>query len=297
MAELSYLADNFAGLPPELSDYRSSRVVIFPLPYEFTSSYLPGSRFAPREIIQASRFMELYDEELSRQPAEVGIHTLTEAEPIAGDPETMLSAIHEKAKEILGDGKFIIAIGGEHSISYPLIHAHQELHPELSVLQLDAHADLRQSYQGTPFSHASVMRRVVEMVPLVQVGLRSMSQEEAEAIPHLSTRIFPAKDIVLQNQRDWIEEVIKNLTQMVYITIDADCFDPSVMPAVASPEPGGLSWYEVLSLLREVAKRRVVIGGDFVELTPRGDLTSQSSFTAARLIYKLIGYSFFLEKD
>ena len=294
MAELSFLPGNFAALPRELSDYQRSWVVIFPIPYEFTSSYLPGSRFAPREIIEASRFMELYDEELEKTPADVGIHTLPEAEPIAEGPRAMIEAVYKRAQTLLSDGKFVVGLGGEHSISYPLIRAHNEVYAELSVLQLDAHADLRDRYYDTPFSHASVMRRVVELCPLVQVGIRSLSSEEAKALPKLNTRVFWAKDIVGARKEDWVEEVVESLKDKVYITIDADCFDPGVIPAVSSPEPGGLSWYEVLLLLRKVAERKRIVGFDFVELNPRGESTASSSFTAARLIYKLIGYSFFL---
>jgi agmatinase len=232
--------------------------------------------------------MELFDEEFGGETAQIGIHTLP---PFDADrqPDEMMRVLYDEAARLLRSGKFICMLGGEHSISAPVIKAHQEIYPRLSVLQIDAHADLRDKYDGTPHSHASVMRRVLEFCPAIQVGIRSLSLEEALAIPSLPTKLFYAKDIV--GRTDWIAEAVESLTDDVYLTIDVDGFDPSVIPTTGTPEPGGLMWYDVVWLIRRVAQERRIVGMDVTELST-SPTNNSPSFLTAKLIYKTLGYIF-----
>lgn len=279
---------NYCGLDPHLSDFERSEVLIWPVPYEKTVSYGRGTRGGPAAIIDASRYLEIYDEEIGGETAAIGIHTLPviDAEP---EPDIMIPNLEREAGKLLRSGKFLCTLGGEHSISAPIVRAFQKNFPNLSVLQIDAHADLRDSYEGSPLSHASTMRRVLETCPAVQVGIRSLSAEEARAIPHLPTRVFFAKDIV--GRTDWVESAVAALTSDVYLTVDIDGLDPSLVPSTGTPEPGGMTWAEVLALIRTLALRRRVVGMDLVELCGSpGD--NASSFLAAKLIYKTLGYIF-----
>jgi agmatinase len=275
----------FGGLEPSQSALESSRVLIWPVPFEKTVSYGQGTREGPAAIIDASRNLELYDEEVEGEPASIGIHTLP-AIDADREPAAMMLALEREARKLLKTGKFICMLGGEHSITPPVVRAFAEIFPRLSVLQIDAHADLRDQYDGTPHSHASAMRRVVEVCPLVQVGIRSLSSEEARAIPELPTRVFYAKDIC--GRADWFNHAINSLTEDVYLTIDIDGLDPSLVPSTGTPEPGGLSWNEALTLIRTLAAKRNVVGMDLVEVSG-GSVTS---FVAAKLIYKSLAYIF-----
>jgi agmatinase len=232
--------------------------------------------------------MELYDEEIGGETATIGIHTLP-AIDADREPDEMMPALQREALKLLKTSKFVCMLGGEHSISAPVVRAFHEKFPKLSVLQIDAHADLRDSYEGTRHSHASAMRRVLEVCPAVQVGIRSLSAEEARVIPHLPTRIFYAKDIT--GRTDWFDTAIDALTENVYLTIDIDGLDPSLVPSTGTPEPGGLMWNEVLTLIRTLALKRNVVGMDLVELC-RSSASNASSFLAAKLIYKTLGYVF-----
>ncbi len=285
-------SDNFGGLPEEHSRYDSSRAVVFPVPLERTTTYMSGTRNGPTAILQASRNMELYDEELGSEPyRKIGIATLPPIDTQEGTLEKVLAELHTTQLALLSDAKFPVALGGEHSLTAPLVAATAKKFPGLTVLQIDAHADLREAYQGNPASHASVMRRVVEICPAVQVGIRSLSVEEAEAIPKLPTKIYWAKDITCSPAQSWVPQVVADLGDPVYLTIDLDGFDPAYIPATGTPEPGGLDWYQVTSLLREVAARKRVVAMDIVELLPQpGD--HASDFLAAKLIYKTLGYVF-----
>ena len=278
----------YGGLEPDRSAFESASVLIWPVPYEKTVSYGLGTREGPEAIIDASRYMELYDEELGGETADIGIHTLPPMDTERA-PEEMIPAIEREAGRLLKTGKFVCMLGGEHSITPPVVRAFRARYPKLSVLQIDAHADLRESYEGTPLSHASAMRRVVESCPAVQVGIRSLSIEEARAIPSLPTRIFWAKDIA--GRTDWIDAAVEALREDVYLTLDIDGLDPSVVPATGTPEPGGLLWYEVLALLRAVAARRRIVGMDLVELC-KSSVSNAPSFLSAKLIYKTLGYVF-----
>jgi agmatinase len=284
--------ENFGGLPDEHSQYATSRAVVFPVPLERTTSYEHGTRNGPAAILAASRNMELYDEELELEPyKEIGIHTLPAIDTSDGTLDEVISEIFTAQLGLLEDGKFTVALGGEHSLTPPLVSATAKQFKDLSVLQIDAHADLRDEYHGNAASHACAMRRVVEVCPAVQVGIRSLSVEEAQAIPHLNTSIYWAKDIARAPLKSWIAKVLADLSPNVYLTIDLDGFDPAFVPATGTPEPGGLDWMQVTSLIRAVADHKKIVGMDVVELLPQpGD--HASDFLAAKLVYKCLGYIF-----
>lgn len=284
--------NNFGGLAEEFSRYEGSRAVIFPVPLERTTTYEHGTRNGPDAIIAASRNMETWDEELSVETySKVGIATLPPIDAAYLTLERVLSEIHTTELSLLTDGKFPVALGGEHSLTPALVSAAAKKFPDLTVLQIDAHADLRDSYQENPASHACAMRRVVEICPAVQVGIRSLCEEEAQAIPRLPTKIFWARDIARAPLDSWIPRVVADLSAHVYLTVDLDGFDPSYIPATGTPEPGGLDWYQVTALLRAVAKARKIVAADIVELLPQpGD--HAADFLAAKLVYKILGYVF-----
>ena len=284
--------ENFGGLPDEHSQYATSRAVIFPVPLERTTSYEHGTRNGPAAILAASRNMELYDEELELEPyKEIGIHTLPAIDTSDGTLDEVITEIFTAQLGLLEDEKFTVALGGEHSLTPPLVSATAKKFKNLSVLQIDAHADLRDEYQGNPASHACAMRRVVEVCPAVQVGIRSLSVEEAQAIPYLRTSVYWAKDIARAPMKSWIAKVLADLSPNVYLTIDLDGFDPAFVPATGTPEPGGLDWMQVTSLIRAVADHKKIVGMDVVELLPQpGD--HASDFLAAKLVYKCLGYIF-----
>jgi len=288
MSESANLPFNFGGVDAEMADLENAKVLIWPVPFEKTVSYGGGTKDGPDAIIEASRNMELFDEEIGGETAQIGIHTLP---AIDADREVneMMQSLYDETHRLLKLNKFICMLGGEHSISSPVIKAHHELYPNLSVLQIDAHADLRDQYDGTPYSHASIMRRVVEFCPAVQVGIRSLSAEEARVIPSLPTKVFYAKDIV--GKTDWIDDAVANLTEDVYLTIDVDGFDPSLIPTTGTPEPGGLGWYEVVWLIKKAAEKRRIVGMDVTELSTSPGNNSPS-FLTAKLIYKTLGYIF-----
>jgi len=280
---------NFAGISPPYSDWENSKVVVLPVPYDSTTDWRSGTRDGPRAIIEASQYLEFYDLELEREIYQVGIHTLPEVQPDMSSPENMTQRVYAVAKELLGKNKMVLMLGGEHSLTLGMVRAYREKHEALSVLQLDAHADLRDSYLGTRFGHATVMRRVCELCPIVPVGIRSLSGEEHGFIEETGIKPVFAKGTTLTENS--IEQIIASLSHEVYITIDLDVLDPSIMSAVGTPEPGGLGWYEVLDLLREVARCKRIVGFDLVELCPNeGPLAC--AFLAAKLAYKLIGYIF-----
>ena len=291
MSESATLPMNFGGIAEaELSSFDDSRIVVWPVSYEGTVSYGGGTGKGAMAIVEASRNMELYDEETDAETYKLGIHTLDESQSI-DPPELMMNSLYERAKELVNSGKFVTMIGGEHSVSAPVIRAHAEKYQDLSVLQIDAHADLRDSYDGTPHSHASIMARVVKdmRIPSVQVGIRSISVDEARVIDQLPTRIFWAKDIVGRN--DWWDDAVDGLTENVYLTIDIDGLDPSLVSATGTPEPGGLGWYETVGLIRTLARKRKVVGMDLTEYS-YVEGQNASAFLCAKLIYKTLGFVF-----
>lgn len=279
--------DNFLGLDARSSDYRSARFAVLPIPYDATTSYSVGTREGPRAIISASQQVELYDEELGRESYRAGVATLDPVEPDVSGPEATIEAIIQSARKPVRDGKFLIGIGGEHSVSYGLIKAVKAKYSKLSVLQIDAHADLRDGYQGSPFSHAAVMRRVHDLnIPAVGVGIRNYSQDEARFIAKAKKPIISARDC--RETDDWIERALAPLTDDVYLTIDIDGFDPAYAPGTGTPEPGGLDWYQVADLLAALFKARRVVAADLVEVRPIPPNTV-TEFLAAKLLYRLIG--------
>lgn len=291
MTESQSLPTNFGGIAEEeFSSFDQSRILIWPVSYEGTVSYGAGTGRGAEAIIEASRNMELYDEETDAEVYKLGIHTLEPSESI-DPPAWMMQALYDRARKLISSEKFVTMIGGEHSISAPVIRAHAEAYPNLSVLQIDAHADLRDSYDGTPHSHASIMARVVKdlRIPSVQCGIRSISAEEAESLDKLPTKIFWAKDIVGRN--DWWEPAVDALTENVYFTIDIDGLDPSLVSATGTPEPGGLGWYDVLGLIRTLTQKRRVVGMDLTEYS-YVEGQNASAFLCAKLIYKSLAFIF-----
>jgi agmatinase len=292
MSESAELPRNFGGIDePLFSNYDGARVLVWPISYEGTVSYGTGTGDGAMAIIDASRNMELYEEETRAEVYKIGIHTLDETPP-AATPELMMEILYERTKDLLDGGKFICMLGGEHSVSAPVIRAHAEKFHNLSVLQIDAHADLRDTYDGTPHSHASIMARVVKdlRIPAVQIGIRSISADEARSLAvGLPTKIFWAKDIV--GRTDWIRPAVEALTENVYLTIDIDGLDPSLVPTTGTPEPGGLGWYETLALIRRVAEKKRIVGMDLVEFS-RTDNSDAPAFLCSKLIYKALAYIF-----
>jgi agmatinase len=279
----------FGGALPHVRSFDESKVVILPVPVDRTTSYIPGTRNGPREILQASSHMELWDEEVGTDVHAVGIFTLPEMELPFGELAPLMDEINRVAFEILSRDKFLVTLGGEHSITPPLVAAAAKKYPGLSVLQIDAHADLRDCYMGTPHNHACAMRRTLEHAPITQVGIRSMSTEEAAVASSLETSIF--YDVTMREDPAWIDRVVSTLRDPVYITIDVDGMDPAIMPSTGTPEPGGLSWYETLALLRATIRQLKVVACDVVELSPIPGLLAPN-FLCAKLVYKILTYRF-----
>jgi agmatinase len=278
---------NFGGLPPALSGFDSARITVLPVPYDGTTEWHSGTRNGPKSIIDASFYLEWFDIELGREIVNAGIHTLPELEPAMGSPKDMADRVYATVNYLLDKSKFVAMLGGEHSISCGAIQAYNAHYQDFSVLQLDAHTDLRNKYLGTEYSHACVMRRIIDICPITQVGIRSMSLEESEFISAKGLKPFICNQ---DNIPSSTGEIIQTLAQNVYITIDLDVFDPSIMAAVGTPEPGGMLWHDVINLLRAVSRERTVVGFDVVELCP--DQGPEScAFMAAKLAYKLMGYA------
>jgi len=279
----------FGGALPHRRSFDDSKVVVLPVPVDRTTSYVGGTRNGPREILQASSHMELWDEEMQVDVHGIGIFTLPEMELPFGEMEPLVDEIERVAYEVIGRGKFLVALGGEHSITPPLVSATARRYSQLSLLQIDAHADMRDAYMGTIHNHACAMRRCLEFAAITQVGIRSLSTEEAEVLPRLGSKVF--YDHSMRQDDKWMEAVVETLGDSVYVTIDVDGMDPAIMPATGTPEPGGLSWPEITALLRAIAERRTVVGADIVELSPIPGMVAPS-FLCAKLLYKLLTYCF-----
>jgi agmatinase len=286
---LAAASASFGGREGSTTHPERAKVLILPVPYDGTTTYRPGTRQGPSAILQASKHLELFDDETGQEVYRVGIATLEEMEVDVSNPEAMVAKVESLGEKILDGGFFPLMLGGEHLLSLGMIQAVASRMKDLSILQLDAHTDLRETYQGTAHSNACVMRLASRHGALVPVGIRSLTAEENRWTEEHGLRIFYASDIY--NQSDWQEKVVAQLHSHVYITIDLDVFDPAVMPAVGTPEPGGLHWYEVLKLLRSVFQARKVVGADIMELCPQpGNIAPD--FFAAKLAYKLIAYRF-----
>ena len=279
----------FGGVLPSPRNWQESEAIILPIPFERTTSYGQGTRNGPRELLLASAQVELWDEELGVDVHSRGMFTAPEMDLTAASMDEALEEIAEAAGRVLDLGKFLVTLGGEHSITAPLVKAAAARAPRLTVLQIDAHADLRDSYLDEANSHACAMRRTLEHAPVVQVGIRNISEDEVRALPSLGTTVF--YDWNMRNDPAWMDQVLAALSDDVYVTIDLDGLEPGVMPAVGTPEPGGLAWRELLTLLRRVFEHRRVVACDVVELCPVPGLLAPN-FVAARLVYKLLTYRF-----
>lgn len=288
----------FLALPDSnLAEYKNAKYVIQQIPYEYTSSYLEGSAKGPAAIVSASHFVEFYDEELDQESyRKGGIATMEEMDFTGKVDEAAMQLIDEETTKLLNDGKYVISLGAEHTVTNGLVRAHRRKYPDLAVLQIDAHSDLRQDYHGNIYSHASVMKRVHDMgVKLVQIGIRAQCKEEADLIkssPIITTFYAHA----IRKDPKWMDKAIAALPSTVYLTIDADGFDPSIMPAVGTAEPNGLFWNETLEFLRRVFAEKNVIGFDVLECAPiEGSILSE--YTLAKLVYRLIGYQTVKSKE
>jgi len=281
--------DGFLALDPEDCDYATSRFAVLPIPYDATASFLKGAARGPEAIIAASRHLEDFDEELGAEFHHEGIATLAAMEPDVSGPEAMHETIFKRAGKIVRDGKFLFGLGGDHSITSALVRATMQRYKRLSVLQLDAHLDLRNTFEGSPFSHACVMRRVLELgvEAVVPVGIRSMAKEEHRFVRRKKIDVIAASECY--DNGNWMDRAIDALGERVYVTVDIDGFDPSAAPGTGTPEPGGLDWAQVTGLLRRVAAEKTIVGADIVEVIP---LPGQAvtEYLAARLAYKIMAY-------
>ncbi|MEM8831599.1 MAG: agmatinase [Cyanobacteria bacterium P01_G01_bin.19] len=289
------LSKQFIGSEAQTT-YEEAKVVILPIPFERTTTYRKGCQYGAAAIIEASNQLEAYDIELKQETCHsVGIHTVNViASTIKNpqlSPEEMISITSNRVSELIADSKFTIALGGEHSITAGVVQAYQQNSTErFTVVQIDAHGDMRHSYEGSIYNHACVMRRVLDLgLPTLPVGIRSICLEEAELIEQKQIPVVWAKD--LYQNSDWIEKAIAQIaTEKVFITFDLDGLNPAFMPGVGTPEPGGLNWYETIKFLKALFSQRQVIGCDVMELAPTQD-SVVSEFIAAKLVYKLAGYS------
>ena len=296
MAESSKVPDvpriyhNFLALPPEQSALDTASLVLIPVPYDSTTSFRSGARDGPESIIGASYGLEDYDPELELDVSQIGIHTTDALEPHMGGPGAMVERVKDAVAAYLDPAteKKVGLLGGEHSITAGSVQAHLEAYPTLSVLYLDAHADMRDEYMGTPWGHASAARRVHELCPIALAGVRSVSQEEHQFI---RSNKVPTWFCLGPGDNDIpMEDLLAGLTDAVYISVDLDVLDPSLMPAVGTPEPGGMSWGQLVSLLRKVGESRRIVGFDVCELAPN-EGPPACSYTAAKLVYKLAQYA------
>ncbi len=305
MGEPQLEKTTFLGLQEE--DQDQARAVLLPVPYEATTSYGKGTAQAPQALLEASAYVELYDEIRDREPAvrspassldaarddQVISHYWT-APPVhfTAAFEPAMAEIYRRAAEWVGPGRFLCTLGGEHSITPPLIQAHLQHFPELHILQIDAHCDLRDRYEGSPLSHASAMARVVDPVEnrLTQVGIRSICAEDRQAIRQRRLNTFFAHSLQEKPTHTWIQEVIDTLGPHVYLTVDVDGLDPSVVPSTGTPEPGGLSWWQTVALIRALGEQRQIVGADVVELAVTGatEADRRSAFTVAKLTYQIL---------
>ncbi|MDB2606169.1 agmatinase [Zobellia sp.] len=277
---------NYAGIPDKFAQLETAKVILIPVPYDGTSTWGKGADKGPQAFLEASENMELYDIETGTEVYEQGIH-LAEAITENSSPEAVVNAVHKRTKKYIKRNKFVTLFGGEHSISIGTIRAFNECFDNLTVLQIDAHADLRESYDGTKYNHACAVHEASQTTNLIQVGIRSMDAIEKSFMDEEKT--FFAHDMVQDEY--WMDKVIEAMTDNVLITFDLDAFDPSIMPSTGTPEPGGLLWYETLEFLKQVFKEKNVVGFDIVELCPNPSEKS-SNFLAAKLYYKMLSYKF-----
>lgn len=279
---------NYAGIPDKYARLDDAQVVLIPVPYDGTSSWVKGADKGPDAFLNASENMELYDIETKSEVYKKGVY-LAPAVSENASPEKMVEAVHKTIKSYLQQDKFVTLFGGEHSISIGSIRAFNEHFEDLTVVQIDAHADLRPSYEGSSCNHACAVHEASKNTNLIQVGIRSMDSSEVE---HMDEgRTYFAHDLY----DDWMDDAIGQMTPNVFITIDLDAFDPSILPSTGTPEPGGLFWYETLDFLKMIFKKKNVVGFDIVELCPNENEKS-SDFLAAKLYYKMLSYKFYADR-
>lgn len=281
---------NYAGIPNEYSKLESAKIVLLPIPYDGTSTWQKGADKGPEAFLEASENMELYDIETDSEVYKEGIYL---ADPVLENksPEAMVDAVHAKVKSYINKNKFVTAFGGEHSVSIGTIRAFSESYQNLTVLQLDAHADLRKEYEGSTCNHACAVYEASQTTNLIQVGIRSMDVMEKSTMDYDKT--FFAHEMAIDDY--WMERAIDLMTDNIFITIDLDAFDPSILPSTGTPEPGGMFWYETLEFLKKVFEEKNVVGFDIVELCPNSTEKS-SDFLAAKLYYKMLSYKFSIEE-
>ncbi|AUC75321.1 agmatinase [Olleya sp. Bg11-27] len=276
----------YAGIPEELAKLEKAKIVLIPVPYDGTSTWQKGADKGPEAFLDASENMELYDIETGTEVYNQGVY-LADAVTENSSPEAMVDAVHQATKKYIKKNKFVTIFGGEHSISIGTIRAFNEMFPSLTVLQLDAHADLRKEYEGTTCNHACALYEASQTTNLIQVGIRSMDAIETTVMDKEKT--YFAHEMALDDT--WVDSAIDQMTDNVFITIDLDAFDPSIMPSTGTPEPGGLLWYETLEFLKQVFEEKNVVGFDIVELCPN-KVDKSSDFLAAKLYYKMLSYKF-----
>ncbi|PZW39661.1 MULTISPECIES: agmatinase [Mesonia] len=275
---------NYAGIPDKYARLDEAKVVLIPVPYDGTSTWQKGADKGPQAFLDASENMELYDIETRSEVYKKGVY-LTPPVTENTSPEKMVEAVHKTTKNYIKQDKFVTLFGGEHSISIGSIRAFNEAFPDLTVVQIDAHADLRKEYEGSSCNHACAVHEASKTTNLIQVGIRSMDGEELEYMDE--NQVYFAHDLY----EDWMDDAIGQMTPNVFLTIDLDAFDPSIMPSTGTPEPGGLFWYETLEFLKLIFKKKNVVGFDIVELCPNKEEKS-SDFLAAKLYYKMLSYKF-----
>jgi len=276
----------YAGIPEDLAKLDKAKIVLIPVPYDGTSTWQKGADKGPEAFLDASANMELYDIETGTEVYHQGVH-LVDAVTENSSPEAMVEAVHQATKKYIKRNKFVTIFGGEHSVSIGTVRAFNEMYPSLTVLQLDAHADLRKSYEGSTCNHACAMYEASQNTNLIQVGIRSMDVMEKTVMDEEKT--YFAHEMAVDDT--WMDAAIDQMTENVFITIDLDVFDPSIMPSTGTPEPGGLLWYETLEFLKQVFEEKNVVGFDIVELCPN-KIDKSSDFLAAKLYYKMLSYKF-----
>jgi agmatinase len=279
---------NFGGIPEKYTSKEKATIVVLPVPYDGTSTWVKGADKGPEAILQASTNMELFDIETNTEVYKKGIYT---APPITekSSPEKMVKTVYKEVIKYIEKDKFVVTLGGEHSVSIGAIKAFGINYSDLTVLQIDAHSDLRQKYEGSRYNHACVMARAKEVCKVVQVGIRSMDKEEMEYV--IPANMFYAHNINACKNNEWMHDVVKSLTGNVYITIDLDAFDPAFLPSTGTPEPGGLSWQQINDLLFLVNEKKNIVGFDVAELCPN-PYAKASDFLAAKLVYRLLSMKF-----
>jgi len=278
--------NNYAGIPDEFAQLEKAKVVLIPVPYDGTSTWGKGADKGPKAFLEASENMEWYDIETDTEVYQQGVYLADSIEEDSS-PEAMVNAVHKATKKYIKRNKFVTVFGGEHSISIGTIRAFNECFDNLTVLHIDAHADLRKSYDGSKFNHACAVHEASQTTNLIQVGIRSMDAIEKTFMDE--EKIFFAHDMV--NDEYWTDKVVELMTDNVFITLDLDVLDPSIMPSTGTPEPGGLFYYEILEFLKQVFQDKNVVGFDIVELCPN-KMDKSSDFLAAKLYYKMLSYKF-----